>query len=103
MTETAIGIIGLLALIALFLTGLEMAFAMAIVGVAGYAVVVGPTAAVNMLANDFVDSVRAYGITVIPLFMLMGQIVFNGGLARRLYDSSYKFLGHIPGGLAAKS
>lgn len=100
MTETAIGIIGLLALIALFLTGLEMAFAMAIVGVAGYAVVVGPTAAVNMLANDFVDSVRAYGITVIPLFMLMGQIVFNGGLARRLYDSSYKFLGHIPGGLA---
>lgn len=100
MNEAAIGIVGLLALLALFLTGLEMAFAMAIVGVAGYAVVIGPAAAMSMLANDFVDSIQAYGITVIPLFMLMGQIVFNGGLARRLYDCSYRFLGHIPGGLA---
>ncbi|MCG3189832.1 MAG: C4-dicarboxylate TRAP transporter large permease protein DctM [Burkholderiaceae bacterium] len=100
MTETVIGVFGLLLLIGLFLTGLEMAFAMAIVGVVGYAVVMGPTAAMSMLANDFVDSLQAYGITVFPLFMLMGQIVFNGGMARRLYDGAYKFLGHVPGGLA---
>jgi len=100
VSETAIGVFGLLLLIGLFLTGLEMAFAMAIVGVVGYAVVMGPTAAMNMLANDFVDSLQAYGITVFPLFMLMGQIVFNGGMARRLYDGAYKFLGHVPGGLA---
>ena len=30
----------------------------------------------------------------------MGEIAFNGGIAKRLYDSAYKFIGHIPGGLA---
>ena len=39
-------------------------------------------------------------MTVVPLFVLMGQIVFNGGVARRLYDTTHRFLGHIPGGLA---
>ncbi len=53
-----------------------------------------------MLANDFYDSLESYGLTVVPLFVLMGQIAFNAGIAKRLYDSAHKFLGHIPGGLA---
>jgi len=42
----------------------------------------------------------SYGFTVIPLFILMGQIAFNAGIAKRLYAAAYKFVGHIPGGLA---
>ncbi|HPP12889.1 MAG TPA: TRAP transporter large permease, partial [bacterium] len=42
----------------------------------------------------------SYGYTVIPLFVLMGQIAYNAGIARRLYQTAYRFLGHIPGGLA---
>jgi len=54
----------------------------------------------SILANDFYDSLESYGLTVVPLFVLMGQIAFNAGIAKRLYDSAHKFLGHIPGGLA---
>ena len=100
MNEMTIGIIGLVVLLGLFLTGIELAFAMAIIGVAGYAIIVSPSAAMSILANDFYDSLESYGLTVVPLFVLMGQIAFNAGIAKRLYDSAYKFLGHIPGGLA---
>jgi tripartite ATP-independent transporter DctM subunit len=54
----------------------------------------------NLLAKDFFDVFASYGFTVIPLFVLMGQIAFNAGIAKRLYDASYRFIGHIPGGLA---
>jgi tripartite ATP-independent transporter DctM subunit len=57
-------------------------------------------AALNLLAKDVFDVFASYGFTVIPLFVLMGQIAFNAGIAKRLYNASYKFIGHIPGGLA---
>ncbi|MEN6617132.1 MAG: TRAP transporter large permease, partial [Syntrophorhabdus sp.] len=100
MDEIMVGIIAVVILLGLFLTGLELAFAMALMGVAGYAYIVGPEQALAMLANDFYDSLESYGLTVVPLFVLMGQIAFNAGIAKRLYDSAHKFLGHIPGGLA---
>jgi C4-dicarboxylate transporter DctM subunit len=100
MNETTIGVIALILLIGVFLTGIEMAFAMAIVGAVGYAIMISPEAAMNMMANDFYDTLVSYSLTVVPLFVLMGQVVFNGGVARRLYDSTHRFLGHIPGGLA---
>ena len=100
MNETALGIIGLILLLGFFLTGIEMAFAMAIIGIVGYGIVMPPQAAMSMAANDFYDSLESYTMTAIPLFMLMGQVVFNSGVARRIYDSTHKFVGHVPGGLA---
>ncbi|MBP1748456.1 MAG: transporter, DctM subunit [Deltaproteobacteria bacterium] len=100
MDEITVGIVAVIILMGLFLTGIELAFAMALMGVAGYAFIVGPEQALAMLANDFYDSLESYGLTVVPLFVLMGQIAFNAGIAKRLYDSAHKFLGHIPGGLA---
>lgn len=100
MDDVTIGILSLFFLVAMFLTGIELAFAMAIIGVAGYAYLVSPSTAMNLLANDVYDSLESYGLTVIPLFVLMGQVAFHAGIARRLYDAAYKFFGHIPGGLA---
>jgi C4-dicarboxylate transporter, DctM subunit len=100
MSEMTIGVIALLALIALFMTGIELAFAMGIVGVVGFACVVNVKAAMGLMANDFFDALASYGLTVIPLFILMGQIAFNAGIAKRLYDTAHKFVGHVPGGLA---
>lgn len=100
MSEITIGIIALVFLLGFFLTGIELAFAMALVGVAGFSIVVSPSSAMNLLANDFFDALTSYGFTVVPLFILMGQIAFNAGIARRLYDAGHKFVGHIPGGLA---
>jgi C4-dicarboxylate transporter, DctM subunit len=100
MNEITIGVIGLILLLGLFLTGMEMAVAMVVIGFAGYAIVVSPSAAMTALANDFYESLESYSMTVVPLFVLMGQVAFNAGIARRLYDCAHKFLGHIPGGLA---
>ena len=100
MNEVTLGVLGCIFLLGLFLTGIELAFAMAIIGVVGYALVVSPQAAMNILANDFYDALESYSLTVVPLFILMGQIAFNAGIAKRLYDSAHKFLGHISGGLA---
>jgi len=100
MNETTICILGLVLLLALFVTGIELGFAMALVGFAGFAYLSGFTAAMNLLAGDVFEAFTNYGYTVFPLFMLMGQIGLNAGIAERLYGSANKFIGHIPGGLA---
>ncbi len=100
MSEVTIGIIGLAVVLALFLTGIELGFAMAVVGFLGFSLIVSTKAALNLLAKDIFDVFANYGFTVIPLFVLMGQIAFNGGIAKSLYNTAYKLIGHIPGGLA---
>ncbi len=100
MSEIGIGVIFLVLLLGLFLTGLELAFAMGIIGIVGFAWLVNWKAAMGLMANDFFDALASYSLTVIPLFVLMGQIAFNAGIAKRLFDCAHKFLGHIPGGLA---
>ena len=100
MNEVAAGIVGLTLVLALFFTGIELGFAMALVGFVGFSYVVSTKAALNLLAKDIFEVFSSYGFTVIPLFIFMGQIAFNAGIAKRLYDTAYKFIGHIPGGLA---
>lgn len=100
MNEILVGLIGLLLLLLLFSTGIELGFAMALVGFAGFAYLNGFHSAINLLSRDFFDVITTYGYTVFPLFILMGQIGFNAGIAVRLYDAAHKFVGHIPGGLA---
>ena len=100
MNEVTIGIVGLVAILLLFLTGIELGFAMAIIGFLGFGYIVSYSAASNLLAKDIFDVFSSYGFTVIPLFVLMGQVAFNAGIARRLFNASYKFVGHIPGGMA---
>jgi tripartite ATP-independent transporter DctM subunit len=100
MSEVAVGLFGLGALVLLFFTGIELGFAMAIVGLVGFGTIVSWPAAMNLLARDLWDVFASYGFTVVPLFVLMGQVAYNAGIAKRLFDSSYRFIGHIPGGLA---
>lgn len=100
MSEVTIGIIGLATVLVLFMTGIELAFAMALVGFIGFSYIVSFKAGLNLLAKDIFDVFSSYGFTVIPLFVLMGQIAFNAGIAKRLYEAAYRFIGHIPGGLA---
>ena len=100
MNEVTLGILGLLVLLLLFATGIEMGFAMIMVGFVGFAYTNSLHAAMNLLARDLFEVTTSYGFTVFPLFMLMGQLGFNAGIALRLYDTAQKWIGHIPGGLA---
>ncbi|OGP94494.1 MAG: C4-dicarboxylate ABC transporter permease [Deltaproteobacteria bacterium RBG_16_54_18] len=100
MSEIIIGIIGLVVLLLLFATGIELGYAMALVGFVGFGYLNGFHSAVNLLSRDVYEVITNYGYTVFPLFILMGQIGFNAGIATRLYNAAHKFIGHIPGGLA---
>lgn len=100
MSSETIGLIGLVSVLVLFLTGIEIAYAMAIVGFLGFCYLANPLAALSLIAKDFFDVFSSYGLTVVPLFVLMGQVAFNAGIAKRLYGSTYKFVGSVPGGLA---
>lgn len=100
MSETAIGIIGLVLLLAMFLTGMELGFSMAMLGFLGFSYIISVKAGLGLLAQDFFDVFTSYGFTVVPVFVFMGLIAFNAGIAKHLYVSAYRFIGHIPGGLA---
>ncbi|MBP7528472.1 MAG: TRAP transporter large permease [Syntrophorhabdaceae bacterium] len=100
MNEMLIGAAALIILLPVFGTGIELGFAMAIVGFVGFIYTVSFGAALNLLGRDLYDVFSSYGYTVFPLFIMMGQLAFNSGIAVRLYGVAYKFLGHIPGGLA---
>jgi TRAP-type C4-dicarboxylate transport system permease large subunit len=100
MTEVMVGIVALLVLLLLFATGIELGFAMALIGFVGFGYLNGFSSATSLLARDLFDVFSNYGYTVFPLFILMGQIGFNAGIAVKLYSAAHKFIGHVPGGLA---
>src|SRR3989339_1549200 len=100
MSEVTAGLIGLVVLLGLFLTGIELSFCMTIVGFVGFAYLSSFSAASNLVVKDFFDTFTSYGYTVIPLFVLMGQIASNSNIAKRLYTAAHKWVGHVSGGLA---
>ena len=101
MSPTIVAIIGiLLLLVALFVLGMPVGFAMAIVGFVGFSYVVSFQAALNIVGTDIWTTFSKYGLSVLPLFIYMGYIAFNSGIAERLYNTAYKWVGHWRGGLA---
>jgi len=100
MNEITVGVMALVVLLLLFATGIELGIAMALMGFVGFAYLNGFQPAMQLVGRDIYDVITNYGYTVFPLFILMGQVGFNAGIAVRLYDAAYRFIGHIPGGLA---
>ncbi|MCD4721522.1 MAG: TRAP transporter large permease [Desulfobacula sp.] len=101
MSLTLIGIIGIFALLfILFVLGMPVGFTMGLVGFCGFSYVISLDAGFNMLATVTWDTFAKYGLTVIPLFIFMGQIAFYSGVNEKLYNAAFKWVGHIRGGIA---
>lgn len=100
MSPVEIGIIGCLVLFGLLLTSMPVAFAMIASGVLGFALIVSPQAAFSMVVAELYETFSAYNLTVIPLFVMMGQVAFHAGISRRLFHTAYVWVGHFKGGLA---
>ena len=100
MDMATITVLVILLLFAFFFVGLGIGIAMALAGFVGFAIIVNVPAALSLVANDSWTVFSSYSFTVIPLFVLMGQIGVGAGMAKSLYDSAYKMIGHVPGGLA---
>jgi len=100
MDPTIIGIIGIFVMLALFMTRMPVAYVMTLVGFVGFSYMISFKGGLNLLSRSIYDTFSSYGLTTIPLFILMGQFAFNTGISRRLYDTAYTYLGHTRGGLA---
>jgi len=84
----------------LLMSSMPVAFVMATVGLIGFGLLVNPHAALSMITADLYETTSSYSLTVIPLFVFMGQIAFHSGISRRLFDAAYRWLGVLPGGMA---
>ncbi|MCP3900674.1 MAG: TRAP transporter large permease [Desulfobacteraceae bacterium] len=93
-------LIGFAALLILILARVPIPMAMAVVGFIGFGQVINYDAALSMVSLVASEEGMNYGLSVVPLFILMGNLVTESGLSHELYKSSYAFFGHRKGGLA---
>lgn len=99
MSPETTGIAGIALLLFLFLLRMPVAFAMAFVGLAGFAYLSGFESAFTLLAQDIFETLSSYPLSVIPMFILMGSFAFASGISQRLYSTCYTWVGHFRGGL----
>lgn len=100
MDPTTIALLGLVLLSTLMALRLPVSFAMILAGVAGNAVMISWPAALHMLGTNVWEQFSSYGLSVIPLFVFMGQLAFHSGITERLFRAAYTWVGRLPGGLA---
>ena len=97
MSEALIGFAGVFALA---LLRVPLAFAMALVGFIGLGLLRGWSPTMANAAQVVYDTGFAYTLSVVPLFILMGNFVARAGLAHELFRAAFVFIGHLRGGLA---
>lgn len=100
MTPVMTGAAGFMVLIVLMFMRIPVGFVMAVVGFLGFGYLVSWPASLNLLARDFFSVFSSYNLTVIPLFIFMGQLAHYSGISGRLFNAAHKWMGHLPGGLA---
>jgi tripartite ATP-independent transporter DctM subunit len=88
------------ALFALVFLRMPIGVAMLAVGLVGFAELVNWRAALAMLGTTVFDAARSYTLSVLPLFIVMGNLLTRAGVSRELFGAAYAVLGHRRGGLA---
>jgi len=96
MIEALLGFAGMFALMIL---RVPIALSMGFVGFVGLALIRSWPAALAATTTEILD-VAKYTLSVVPLFVLMGNFVTRAGMSRELYHAAYTFIGHRRGGLA---
>jgi tripartite ATP-independent transporter DctM subunit len=95
-----IGLVGIAVLLLLMALRMPIGVAMLLVGIVGFGILNGWSAALAALGNYPYQYAAVYDFAVIPLFVLMGNLGSVSGMARDLYSAAYSWIGHIRGGLA---
>ncbi|NVK20504.1 MAG: TRAP transporter large permease [Methylocystaceae bacterium] len=101
-------LVGFAVLLFLIFARVPLAVAMGVVGVAGFSYIQthifenprGMDAALSMVSQVAFDTSLSYGLSVVPLFILMGNLITESGISAQLFRASNAFLGHMRGGLA---
>ncbi len=100
MSTLLIGLIGIVILLLLLLSGLPIGVSMGLVGVGGLWYMLGADVGLSILMTAPYDAIAKYGFAVVPLFILMGSFCFQSGVSKHLYYAVNAWIGHFRGGLA---
>ena len=103
MSETLIGFLGILALFVLLVARMPVGMALLVVGFGGIWVIDGQRAAVATMSSETYSSITSYSLSIIPLFVLMGNVAGAAGYSQRLYEAAYVWIGRLRGGLASST
>ncbi len=103
MSETIIGVWGIAALFFCLFARVPVGMALLFVGFGGIWVIDGQRAAVATMSSETYSSVTAYSLSIIPLFVLMGNMAGAAGYSQRLYEAAYAWIGRFRGGLASST
>lgn len=100
MSPPTVGLVSIAFLFLLLAARMRIGLCLSLVGVLGFSYLVGPQAALSLVAGRTYETMANYGFTVIPLFILMGQVTYYSGLGAGIYKAAFNLVGPIPGGLA---
>lgn len=103
MDPVTVAIIGLIVMLVLLLLGMNIGFCFMLIGVVGFMLLTNFSATVGMLRQIPVSTASTYSLSVIPLFILMGNVAFAAGMSDGLFNAADKWLGKLPGGMACAS
>jgi tripartite ATP-independent transporter DctM subunit len=101
LSPSLVGMIGIVAMLALLAVRMPIGIAMLLVGIVGFAWLNGIPAALSALGGAPYSYSAVYELAVIPLFVLMGNCAGASGMSRDLYNATYAWVGHWRGGLAS--
>jgi C4-dicarboxylate transporter DctM subunit len=99
LSPDAVAAIGFVVLFILMLLRVPVGMAMGLVGVTGYAYLVGAGPALKLVGQTSMRTVTDYTFGVIPMFILMGAFVYISGVSRELFRAANTLVGHLRGGL----
>jgi C4-dicarboxylate transporter DctM subunit len=100
MTGLELGGVGFLVLLALLATRIPIGVAMLAVGIVGYGIIAGVDALLSYLKTEMYWRFTTYDLSVVPLFVLMGNFAAKAGLSQALFRAANVWLGHFRGGIA---
>ncbi|MBN1631330.1 MAG: TRAP transporter large permease subunit, partial [Thermoleophilia bacterium] len=95
MSPEVAGIVGLVVMLVLILLRMWIGISMLVVGFVGYVFLRGYGAAAGMVTTIAFGQATMYTLTTVPLFIFMGQIIFNANIGRDLYSAAYRWMGHF--------
>lgn len=100
MSAIVTGFVGIIILFLLLAMRMQIGFAMALVGFVGFTLLNSFEAGMGVLGMQPMDASASYTLSVIPLFLLMGQFANHSGMGADIYRMLYRWIGFLPGGLA---
>ena len=103
MPPILLGLVGIICLLILLALRIPIAFALAIIGTVGIVVLEGLQIGIYSLGNYPFGFLKSWLLVAVPLFLFMGYLATSADVTSQAYETAYKWLGKLPGGLAIAS